>query len=168
MANNEHLKLLSDIHLYRNISKIVALIEKNLKDVLYKRVNQGYIFNELDSIDNLQVDYALNTFEVPYTEPCIRLIVLCNNIFLCNIRIDVPLITLSSCSSTEQFLNLSLKLSDDLANQICKLYGVPDAEFVDTNNSTTPNRKPILCSCCGSPLEPPFNHCKFCGVFYEG
>ena len=168
MANDEHLKLMSDIRLYHNISKIVTLIEKNLKNVLCERVNRGYIFDELNSIDNLQVDYALNTFEVPYTEPCIRLIVFCNNIFLCNIRIDVPLITLSSCSRTEQLLNLSMKLSDDLANQICKLYGVLDAESVDTNNSITPNRKPILCSCCGSPLEPPFNHCKFCGVFYEG
>lgn len=167
MANNEHLELLSDIHLYLNSSKIVGLIEKNLKNVLYKRVNHGYVFNELDSIDNLQVDYALNTFEVPYTEPCIRLIVFCNNIFLCNVRIDVPLITLSSCNKAEQLLNLGLTLSDDLANQICKLYGVLDVKSVDTNNSTTSNRKPILCSCCGSPLEPPFNHCKFCGVFYE-
>ena len=93
---------------------------------------------------------------------------LCDNIFLCNVTTEVSIETLSSCTKAKQLLELSLELSDNLTNQICKLYGVLDAESVDTNNSTTPNRKPILCSCCGSPLEPPFNHCKFCGVFYEG
>lgn len=168
MANDEHLKLMSEIRLYHNLSKIIVLIEKNLKNALREKVNQGYIFNELNSIDNLQVNSAADMFGDFQAVPCVRLVVLCDNIFLCNVTTEVSIETLSSCTKANQFLELSLELSDNLTNQICKLYGVRSVKPVNTNGATTPNRKPILCSCCGSPLEPPFNHCKFCGVFYEG
>ena len=63
------------------------------------------------------------------------------------------------------------KLCNELEKRLYKRLGIIRDGVVPVQTEsikTTSKRKPILCHCCGSPLQPPFNHCNFCGVFYEG
>ena len=141
--------------------KLCILLQSYLKTKLNEKILQGKFPNRNTEITNLVVYSGLD---------------LCNQEIHFRVQIDYKDILSTSIMlysryhiySESQFVQ---ELCNDLEERLYKQLGIVRDDVIPVQTElikTTSNRKPILCSCCGSPLEPPFNHCKFCGVFYEG
>lgn len=57
------------------------------------------------------------------------------------------------------------EIANKLCDKICKHFNIQDSKPKKISNKVyVTNNQPMLCTCCGAPLQPPFNHCDFCGV----
>ena len=141
--------------------KLCILLQSYLKTKLNEKILQGKFPNRNTEITNLVVYSGLD---------------LCNQEIHFRVQIDYKDILSTSIMLYSRYhiyseSQLVQELCNDLEERLYKQLGIVRDDVIPVQTElikTTSNRKPILCSCCGSPLEPPFNHCKFCGVFYEG
>lgn len=139
--------------------KLCILLESYLKTKLNEKILSGKFPNRNTEITDLVVYSGLD---------------LCNLEIHFRVQMDYKDILSTSIMLHEVHTysesQLVQKLCDELEKRLYKRFGIIRDDVVPVQTElikTTSKRKPILCHCCGSPLQPPFNHCDFCNVFYE-
>lgn len=140
--------------------KLDILLQSYLKTKLNEKILQGKFPNRDTEITDLVVYSGLD---------------LCSLEMKFRVQMDYKDILFTSIMLHDAHMysesQLVQKLCNDLEKRLYKRLGIIRDDVMPTQTElikTTSKRKPILCHCCGSPLQPPFNHCNFCGVFYEG
>jgi len=140
--------------------KLDILLQSYLKTKLNEKILQGKFPNRNTEITDLVVYSGLD---------------LCSLEMRFWVQMDYEDILSTSIMMHDAHMysesQLVQKLCNDLEKRLYKRLGIIRDGVVPVQTElikTTSKRKPILCHCCGSPLQPPFNHCNFCGVFYEG
>lgn len=139
--------------------KLDILLQSYLKTKLNEKILQGRFPNRDTEITDLVVYSGLD---------------LCNLEMHFRVQIDHEDVLSTSIMLYRDHIysesQLVQKLCNDLEKRLYKQLGMIRDDVMPAQTElikTTSKRKPILCTCCGSPLQPPFNHCNFCGVFYE-
>jgi hypothetical protein len=140
--------------------KLDILLQSYLKTKLNEKILQGKFPNRNTEITDLVVYSGLD---------------LCSLEMKFRVQMDYKDILSTSIMLYDAYMysesQLVQKLCNELEKRLYKQFGIIRDGVVPVQTElikTTSKRKPILCHCCGSPLQPPFNHCNFCGVFYEG
>jgi len=140
--------------------KLDILLQSYLKTKLNEKILQGKFPNRNTEITDLVVYSGLD---------------LCSLEMKFRVQMDYKDILSTSIMLYDAYMysesQLVQKLCNELEKRLYKRLGIIRDSVVPVQTEsikTTSKRKPILCHCCGSPLQPPFNHCNFCGVFYEG
>lgn len=139
--------------------KLCIRVESYLKTKLNEKILQGKFPNRNTEITDLVVYSGLD---------------LCGLEIHFRVRMDYKDVLSTSImlydAHTYSESQLVQKLCNDLEKRLYKQFGIVRDDVMPAQTElikTTSKRKPILCTCCGSPLPPPFNHCDFCNVFYE-
>ena len=145
-------------------STICTTLETYLKTKLNLKIKQNKFLHR----NKERLDLAVfSAYDI--SDSYMRFSVAVNGIHIPNATISIPL---SQLFKYEKIHNI-WKLGDKLCTTLYMHFGICDSasnsesNIVNNPSNTVDNRKPILCTCCGSPLQPPFNHCDFCNVFYE-
>lgn len=143
---------------------ICNTLETYLKTKLNLKIKQKFPHKS-----NERLDLAVfSAYDI--CEPVgMRFSVFVNGVHIPNTSVSIPLSQLSKYEKIHNIWKLGDKISAILYTHfgICDSMSNSKSSAVNNQLNTVSNRKPILCHCCGSPLQPPFNHCNFCGVFYE-